>query len=229
MRPVLLVGLLVGCAPPPVLTPPTPLGAPTHVDGTRGVAGYVGVRSGLLQVAGVDMGMRAQVHDHFAVDVMTAWDLSYSVGSLGLWVSTAPRGETNRHAVAWRFGPSIAVGDVFSRTRYLGVSVGMDTRLQYTWRWAPRGALYFTFQYSHLGFVNVVGDVRPTHTPGLSSGVDIPAGPISVVFQFGTYWTVYRSGDATDTVSQFHGSIGVRWGKQASGMSTVKERRAAGE
>lgn len=233
-RVVALAPLWVGgCFGVATVPPPSPFGASSIVDGTRGIQGYAGVRSGIPLWIGLDAGVRAQVHDHVAIDFVTTGDLSFVSLTPGIWFNTAKKGETRRHNLAFRLGPTAAVGDYLAQTAFEAFSMGLDTRGQYVMRWAPRGALHVTVHGGVAGFLNVVGpdgeSLGPSSSLGASFGVDIPAGPVSFVVQTGGHAVLFEDRDipgALDAFPGFHASLGVRWGQGAGDMPTVRARRA---
>lgn len=225
--------LAVGCAGTTALVPPPPpLGAPTHVDGTPGVQGYVGVGGGLRHLGTLDGGLSVQLDDHVAVDVTTAVGGTYQVWSPGLWVSTASKGPEGASNVAVRVAPLVGVGAPWAVGSWGAVSVGGDVRAQYTWRWADRGALHVTGHYALTRFVDLedaaaahpLGAPRNlvasrAHTAMSSLGVDVPVGRVALVVQSGAGFDVAGVVDG-DQVSASLGplwfvALGVRFGRGA--------------
>lgn len=226
-----LVVAMVGACGVPVRPPVQPLGAPVVVDGTPGVQGYVGGRInaglGLSEVptGGTDAAMRAQVHDHVAVDVIGSWEaLGHASVSPGLWVSSRSNGDRReRVGFGMRVAPVVGFGDLQGRTRYRAVSAGLDLRPQMTVRYAPWGAFHFTWQYGFLKFVNVQPTgISAVHTVAFTFGADIPVGNAAIVLTAGPLFV----GDRENLImAGGHLQLGIRFGKGADDMSTPRARR----
>ncbi len=198
----------------PYYPPPAPMGAVTVADGTEGHQGYGGVQAGFLSA--FQFGWRYQPNRWVAVDVQSVVGVNQPFAlSPGVWFTATHLTRAPRHAFAMRAGPVVGVGSLFYDYSDLPFpSVGFDSRLQYTFRWAPRGMLHLTFQYGYSAFVGL-GLSNGYHIGAGTVGVDIPAGPAAVVFS-----------TTGSNVMGLDFQVGLRFGSP-SDTTKARERRAA--
>lgn len=193
--------------------PPMPMSGYTIADGSPGDQVYLGVGAPLP--ISVDVGWRHAFTKHLAMDIGGAGVMAFNGFQLGLspgvWGMVPFDGEDGHHALAFRAGGVLGVGPA-------GFGGGPDGRVQYSFRWHPRGAFLITAAGQAAwttadSFVLAV----PIHT-----GVDVPAGSVSVHLGVtaGPWWS------EDDVYLMLMGQVGVRFGTPGTGPRRSRDATA---